>query len=203
MRTRAALVVVFLSLSGQLFIPQMVRSCVECFGIEPGTQSCRSALPFGGTSCTLTSSHCFTSGSCGPGGCFLDGTLVETPRGPQRIEDIQVGDAVLGVDENGDRVFNTVTGVTRSLANEYYVLNGATKVTSSHPFLVGERWVTMDELRVGDTLEGSDGSVVDVFSISIVDWGVRTVNLSVSGNHTFFANGVLVHNKEGDPNDDI
>jgi hypothetical protein len=174
-------------------------SCVQCV-ILPERDYCSSGWLVGSVECWVSSS-CWTNGPCGPGGCFLPGTVVETADGPRGLEEVQVGDMVLGVDDNGNHVFNEVVGTIRSLAVDYYVINGAIEVTGTHPFLVDQRWVRAEGLCVGDVLDSADGTPLVVESITRVDRGVRTFNLSVSGNHTFFADGVLVHNKEGDPND--
>jgi len=174
-------------------------SCVQCV-ISPDNAYCSSGWSVGSMECWVSVS-CWSNGPCGPGGCFLPGTIVETADGPRALEDVQVGDMVLGVDDNGKHVLNEVIKTIRSVAVDYYVINGEIEVTGTHPFFVDQRWVLAEELCVGDVLEGRDGTPLLIRSLTKVDRGVRTFNLTVSGNHTFFADGVLVHNKEGNPNE--
>jgi intein/homing endonuclease len=122
---------------------------------------------------------------------------VETPDGAVAIEDLHVGDRVFGLSDDGEAVVNEVVETHRTLAVEYFVINGEISVTGTHPFLVGSDWIEAQDIRVGDILAGPDGAAVPVNSVESVDYGVRVYNISVSGNHTFFANGILVHNKGG------
>jgi intein/homing endonuclease len=120
---------------------------------------------------------------------------VETPQGALAIEHLAVGDKVLGLSDDGVSVVNEVVEVHRGLAVQYYIINEEISVTGAHPFLVGDEWVEAQDVRVGDTLISQDGALVPVSSAMSVDYGVRVYNISVSGNHTFFAEGTLVHNK--------
>jgi hypothetical protein len=179
---------------------EMARSCVRCF-IFNEDYVCANGFPDGFDICHVTDFKCIPDGVCNTTGCFLAGTLVETVKGPRALEEVQVGDIVLGVDDNGDYILNEVLETIRSIAYRYYVINETIEVTETHPFFVGQRWVPAGELCVGDLIAGADGRGIAVESIHIADWGVRTFNLTVAGNHTFFADGALVHNKPGDPND--
>ena len=49
------------------------------------------------------------------------------------------------------------------------------------------------ELRIGEMLSTMGGSVT-VVNVQTVARGVRVYNIEVDGTHTFFANGMLVHN---------
>jgi intein/homing endonuclease len=119
--------------------------------------------------------------------------------GLEAIEDIQVGEKVLSATEDGELVWGVVSRTYRVIQYEYYLINGAIKVTGTHPFEVGEHWVNVEELVVGDELSGMGGTPVLVETIEKIDFGVRAYNLEVDGTHTFFVDGVLVHNKEPDP----
>ena len=87
--------------------------------------------------------------------CFLPGTLVETPDGPRRIEQLRAGDRVVGRDP-GDPASHGAhpledahTGRTRRIVS--VVVGGdAVLCTSTHPFFVPERgWVEAEALRAG------------------------------------------------------
>ena len=129
----------------------------------------------------------------------MAGTSVETPDGAVAIEELRVGDKVIGLSDDGEAVVNEVVETHRTLAVEYFVMNGEISVTGTHPFLVGGDWIEAQDMRVGDILAGPDGAAVPVNSVESVDYGVRVYNISVSGSHTFFAGGILVHNKGPDP----
>jgi len=154
----------------------------------------------GVASCFIVNGECDIGPSCGPtGGCFVAGTLVETDGGPRAIESIVVGDKVLSASGNGETEYAPVEATYRVLRYEYYVINGHIRVTAEHPFKVSGGWATTEELQVGCELVGHDGQTTLVSSIVKEDTGVRAYNIEVGGTHTFFADGVLVHNKPGDP----
>ncbi len=132
-------------------------------------------------------------------GCFLAGAQVETTGGLKAIEDVQVGDEVLGVTEDGELSYGRVTRTYRVIQYEYYLINGAIEVTGAHPFQVGSSWVNAEELVVGDVLSGMGGARIPVETIENIDFGVRAYNLEVEGTHTFFIDGILVHNKPPTP----
>ena len=68
-----------------------------------------------------------------------------------------------------------------------------------HLFLVeGKWWTSAIEIEVGDKLVLSNGEVTDVLDVSVKEgsYPIKTYNLSVDENHTFFVDsqGVLTHN---------
>lgn len=136
---------------------------------------------------------------CNGSGCFLAGTMVETPEGPKDIEKLRTGDTVLSADSWGNVREATITSTYRNFAREFLVINGRLRVTATHPFRVGSKWVDAGQLRVGDTLVNRAGKGEVVLSKRLIQKGVRVYNVEVAGDHTFFANGLLVHNKSGDP----
>jgi hypothetical protein len=159
-------------------------------------------------------------GQPGGGGdsCFVKGTLITLADNSKRaIEDIIIGDAILGL--NG---VNYVLGYDRpSLidtfrAGNLYGFNGLEKfVTSEHPFMTKQGWKSIDPinaiiyepklidlavgmLEVGDEILTEIGSYMTVNSIEhYKDQPQQLVyNLVLDGDHTYYANGLLVHNKE-------
>ncbi len=98
-------------------------------------------------------------------------------------------------DPSGTRVERRVIRTHRTLATSFLEINGSPMVTPDHPFLANGSWTDAGELVVGSTLRSFDGRPVDVLSLQVVRRGVRVYNISVDVDHTFFANGVLVHNK--------
>jgi len=143
--------------------------------------------------------------------CFVGDTLVALADGShKRIDSVSVGDRVLGE----DGAVNTVVGIeTPPLGDRalYSINGGEAFVTAEHPFMTTEGWKSIDpdttalesavpvtQLEVGDTLVREDGAPEVVRSIteSTAHPSSETLyNLLLDGNHTYFADGYLVHNK--------
>jgi len=143
---------------------------------------------------------------CGQDSCFVPGTRVRTPDGERPIEDLVVGDPIVAFDPIERReVMGRVAAVHRALVREVRtIVAGALRipgVTSSHPFFELRRnaFVACAELRVGDRLLGEGGSEVAITSIvahELPEPLITVVNLTVGdAPPTYFAEGVLVHNK--------
>lgn len=170
--------------------------------------SCQWAAATNPTNCTCTN-------SCS---CFVPGTMVTMADGTEKaIEWIQAGEKVLGM----DGMINTVTGVEIPYLGErlLYAFNGGNFfVTEEHPFrLESGQWAsispeaTSDEqpefeekfgkvkpLKVGDTIVMKDGKTMTLETIESRGRNTKTMpvfNLLLDGNHTYYADGFLVHNK--------
>lgn len=140
-------------------------------------------------------------GGGGGGGCFAGDTLVTMADGTVRaIDQVRVGDKVLGQGENGVNSAQTVTHVFVHTGG-YTVMriNGSLLATPNHPMRVIRdgvaSWKPAAAIQVGDELVGTAGTV-PVNSIAVDEASVPAVyNLEVEKDHTYFAGGVLVHNK--------
>jgi RHS repeat-associated protein len=147
----------------------------------------------------------------GGGGCFVAGSRVTMADGTQKpIEEIQIGEKVLAFDERTGAVGPaavTHVFVHRRWSNESgtVLVNGRVRATSNHPFFVNGRWARAEELRPGDVLRvlgplpgelGARRTMVDETVRSVAPQvGADTVyNLEISGSHTYFVEGLLVHN---------
>lgn len=171
-------------------------------------------------------------GGTGPASCFAAGTQVALADGGERnIEDIRVGDRVLGQ----DGAVNTVTGIERPRLGDrllYAINGGAAFVTAEHPFWTMAGWKAIDptatarenprlpvgKLAVGDKVAVAAISVARsapgarLLPVSYAPTPLREIpigtilgvaadpdtvvyNLILAGNHTYYANGYLVHNK--------
>ena len=136
------------------------------------------------------------SWDCGGGGCFLAGTQVLTSQGLKPIQLISPGDQVLSRSRDGkDERWVTASETCKGLRVGYYLINGHTSVTKDHPFWVDGAWKTVDKLKIGDDLVDRNGSTVTVATLEYRDKVVRAHNIDVISPDTFFAEGVLVHNK--------
>ena len=136
--------------------------------------------------------------------CFAAGTRVECPSGPRAIEALSVGDEVWTFDE---RTGNVHTGVvTRTFAHppaaclRVHLQGGAALVvTENHPVFARGGWVVAGALAPGDVLlrRNASGRVERVEVARVEREAPQPVyNLSVAEHATYFAEGVLVHNKE-------
>jgi len=148
--------------------------------------------------------------ACGTSSCFVRGTRVVTPKGFRRIEDLAVGDEVYSLDVEARRpVVRKVERLLRAESTELMhiavgelVLVG---VTPEHPFYDAEarEWVPASKIRAGSRMIAWLGSA-DVREIEVTKAieahptrKVEVFNLTIEGpEHNYFAEGVLVHNKD-------
>jgi hypothetical protein len=143
-----------------------------------------------------------------PTSCFTANTVVTLSDGRKEdIQDVKVGDILKGETTN-----NKVLGLHRpTLDGKLYSLNGGRYfVTEEHPFKTLTGWksinptktltenigVKVTELKVGDTLITDKGQVL-LKSINSKEGKENTglYNFILDGDHTYYADGYLVHNK--------
>lgn len=150
--------------------------------------------------------------------CFVKGSLVTlADKTKIAIEDVKIGDKVLGL--NG---INTVTGYDRPMliidkvrSGTVYGINGLGKfVTSEHPILTNNGWKAIDiinailfephlakllvgNLEIGDKILTEHGNYITINSIEKYEDQPQQelYNLLLDGDHTFYLNDLLVHNK--------
>lgn len=138
-------------------------------------------------------------GSANLNSCFVEGTKVTTQNGLVNIEDVKVGDYVLSYDEKtGCQSYNKVIDTYVNSADKLCEIVVGEEIiisTTTHPYFVSGKWVEASKLKVGDNVLLSDNTLQKVKSVKIIDKENTTVyNLNVENNHTYYANGVLVHN---------
>ena len=130
-------------------------------------------------------------------GCFTKGTKVKTPLGYATIESLKKGDLVKSYDTKVEAKVDSE--VTETFLHEnhdgYLVINGNIKTTSNHPFYSNGDWVDAGELSVGDKILHVDGLEHTVKSIENYDDTIDVYNIEVDGNHNYYAENYLVHNK--------
>jgi hypothetical protein len=132
--------------------------------------------------------------------CFEEDAPIETNKGLKLIPEVKAGDVVKTWNENTKqfewkKVLNVFEKtVDRTL--HVQLSNGQTmNVTPEHKILVAGSWILAKDLKVGNKLLGSNGKVVFVQSIQIVNKKVKVYNFETEDNHTYLAYGVVVHNK--------
>ena len=148
--------------------------------------------------------------------CFIAGTKILTENGEHAIEDIKVGDKVLTVNHE-EAQKSELKNVIQTMATDnkevvrYTLENGVTITgTSDHPIYVNDKgYCSLDpeitkndsgfdcsQIEVGDKLLHYDGYEVPITYIDRLEEPETVYNLSnIEGNHNFYANGFLVHNR--------
>ena len=149
-------------------------------------------------------------GCCGPPivTCFAAGTPIDTPLGPRPIEQLAVGQEVLGYDEALQAVVaRPVTARMRhddAIVGQLVLDDGRTIVaTPNHPFYVQS---ARDYRPAGELTSGADllslqdtgllsGATATGYFLDPAPVHAPVFNITVEGVHNYFAAGVLVHNK--------
>jgi hypothetical protein len=125
--------------------------------------------------------------------CLAAGTLIDTPRGAVRVEDLQEGEPVWTQDEAGQRVIASVvrTGHVRVPTTHQMIhmqLSDGRELWASpgHPTADGRR---MEDLRTGDTLDGAR-----IVQVDRVPYGQGfTFDIRPAGATGYYwANGILM-----------
>ncbi len=126
--------------------------------------------------------------------CVAEGVTIATPRGPVPVESLVPGDAVTAYDVAiGRKTIATVEHVQSAHAERLIQL-GDLLVTGAHPIYVGGRFEPAAQLAPGSELL-TEALVKRPFSAIELTTPATVFELSVSEPHTYFAGGVLVHNK--------
>jgi len=126
--------------------------------------------------------------------CIAEGTWVATPHGPTPVEALAVGSQVDAFDVVTQT--RTVAVVLRTDASYAEVVRrlGALRATPEHPVWAGGAWVPLGEVPAGATLLGVDLAPLAAAE-PVLDTPATVYDLTVSPPNTYFAGGVLVHNK--------
>lgn len=152
--------------------------------------------------------------------CFVEGTKISLPGGrTMNIESVEEGQEILSVNPKTMEIeIDTVLEIPPIIKSyrkiQMSISNGeSVEFSPAHPFwVVGKGWSVFDmeeaehelefsvsKIEKGDTilvLEGYD--LIEYEVVDLFDTGeeVKMYNLEhVAKNHSFFANGILVHNK--------
>ena len=141
--------------------------------------------------------------------CFKAGTLITTPDGFKPIEEIEIGNEVITGSGNIKKVEKINTRYTNDTVEIKATGCQPIYSTSEHPFLVRKnsnsettaaQWIKAKDICINDKLAlyGTDTDWqiewVDVESIDSSIEGYEVYNMSVEDDHTYIANGVIVHN---------
>jgi intein/homing endonuclease len=153
--------------------------------------------------------------------CFPPGTKVTMADGSvMNIEDVSIGDRVMTFEEaTGAYEPGIVTNIETPIDDHLYVINdGLIETTRDHPFYAAKPdgtivWAAIDkqatlekmpylyfveELEVGDSVMDESGQWIAIESMDLKQGAFQVYNLlGITENPNFFANGLLVHNRNG------
>ena len=136
--------------------------------------------------------------------CFAEGTLVDTPDGKIKIENIKQGDIVWAYDfENNEVVKREVLEIFENFT--YYWVDivaneNSVSATRGHEFWVESEneWIEASDLEVGMLIRFGDNCIAPVESVTIraLEKPEATFNFIVDGEHNYYVGngGILVHN---------
>jgi predicted phage tail protein len=138
------------------------------------------------------------SGGGGGGGCFLGHTLVRTPDGQRRIDELQAGDQVLSFDDKGTLHEAAILKVHEHLnerVHRYQLWGGAVLDATPNHWVLNQfnAFVAIGSLGADDCLVDESNHLRPIVSREELPAGT-VYNLTVEGHHTFIAGGIRVHN---------
>ncbi|GHU57375.1 hypothetical protein FACS1894133_0770 [Clostridia bacterium] len=123
-------------------------------------------------------------------GCVLEGTVVRTGRGNEKIERVCIFDTIVSPLGGCVAVRNTWKGIESRLL-EIKTENGKTlSLTHNHPVLSGGTTVSAEQLKAGDLILTASGEE-KVVDISEKSGDFKVLNLDVEKS-AFYANGIAV-----------
>lgn len=146
-------------------------------------------------------------------GCFIKGTMVTLWNKEKiKIEDVTIGMEVLTFNEETEKqecgIVKELIRPSKSNIISVTLDNYNTiECSEEHPFFViNKGWCSykpdLTELEVGELsvedvlVSETEGVYFYVRSINKLDLGIQQLyNFSVEGNHNYYADGILVHNK--------
>ncbi len=131
------------------------------------------------------------------GGCFKAGSqILMSDSSTKNIEEVKVGDFVLTREnENSENLVKEKVIKTHNVeVDGYFVINNNLNVTENHVVRVNDEWRRADQIKIGNYLIDRDGKNVTVESIEWRKEKTMVYNLEIEDKHSYFVNGVWVHN---------
>ena len=135
-------------------------------------------------------------------GCFVAGTKIAVPNGYKHIEDMECGDTILCFDDRG------IQRSSKVIATHIHQKEKVIRVTlwgGSTFTLTPNHWcLTADNefMEIGDFAEDDglvfiNNKILPITHIEEIEKPTVVYNLTVEKYHTYYANGIKVHNKGG------
>ena len=153
--------------------------------------------------------------------CFIAGTKISMSDGTEKnIEDVRIGDTVMSWDENDNKIKSSIVcRLKQPIHNDMVNIKFGNEIknvnTFDHPYYVKNKgWssyrpdLTMNRYKIGEIKQievgdicyyNNDGGLEEI-KISFIkeELGkVKTYIVEIENYNTFFANGILTHNKDG------
>ncbi|MBR9703276.1 hypothetical protein GOV10_04520, partial [Candidatus Woesearchaeota archaeon] len=132
--------------------------------------------------------------------CFTPETPVLTPKGLVSIEELRVGDAVIGFDQSTGK--NILTTVVEEFVHKnnasMLLINERIHVTTEHMMYINGAWKRAEELVVGDLFLQDTGKEELITSIGHAYYDGLVYNIHTEPMNNYYAAGVLVHNMKAD-----
>lgn len=131
--------------------------------------------------------------------CVAKGSLISTVHGYTPIEQIKVGEWIRTRTGYNEVVYSGMTGRDQAVI-EIKTATKTLKCTPDHKvFVLNKCFVRADAIQLGDELlclgtASKDFVAESVLSVTQLSSGSDVYDLTIQGQHEFFADGVLVHN---------
>ncbi|MFZ1627097.1 MAG: alpha-2-macroglobulin family protein [Candidatus Moraniibacteriota bacterium] len=141
----------------------------------------------------------FTTDLAEKGGCFTGDTPVLMADGGEKlIRDIRPGEMIMTrTSESDATLVSARVGRVHTVKDDgYMVINDMLRVTAAHRMFVDGKWQAAGDIQIGSKLIDSVGNDVLVETITFQREDVTVYNLMVERYHTFFADGLWVHNNK-------
>lgn len=120
---------------------------------------------------------------------------VITDKGLDDLRDVREGVHVLGWDPKHGEIVQKLAKIQRIICNgSFYCINDRVLLYADQSVMIGEAAIHAKLLKVGDELTGLDGRPVPIYSIKKIVGKYAFYRTEVAGNHTYFLNGLLMHN---------
>ena len=136
----------------------------------------------------------------GGGSCFAPWTRVLTVAGEREVQDIQAGESILSYDPASGRLVARAVSRRHDHAEGrlWHIVTSRDRrpiaVTRWHSFLTHRGWVWAWRLRAGEELISGTGRPSVVRSVMRTAHSSPVYNLTTQREHTFIADGFVVHN---------
>jgi hypothetical protein len=196
-------------------LPETCSTCpADCGVCPPG---CGNGVCDGGESCSTCPGDC---GTCynPPSSCFPAGTKILMSDGTQKnIENVAVGDYVTSYDEETEqtiasKVLELENPIRDHMCKIIFADASVLQLTNEHPIYTKQGWksinpaetanenplLNVNKLKIGDYVLSSDSGYKIIKDITCWKQTTKTYNLkTIEKTNTFYAEGILVHNKGG------
>ncbi len=139
----------------------------------------------------------------GTGACFIIGTKINTTNGFQEIQNLKIGDYVLSFNPSTGEIAPKIITNTYIRKVEKFLeieLSNGVKigVTHNHPFYIPKlgQFIDAEKLEIDTELLNHNGNNTTIISIKeiIPLLQEEVYDIKVDDFHTFFVEGVGVHN---------